>query len=130
MRYVAGIFLCVLWIHKAFAFGMFGSGNSASYNATLQSLDLSSNNVGDMGAMAFSGLLFSAQGLKSLSLADNNISIMGAGPILQALKKQPPLNKVDLSKNPIGSQGSMMGAGIPGITLEGLIWIFKVWLIG
>ena len=63
-----------------------GMGVPSLYNKTLKSLDLSSNNVWDMGAMAFTGILFSALGLKS-SLGGQQYQYHGGDPHYTGFKQ-------------------------------------------
>eukprot|EP00808_Paulinella_micropora_P000387 g33055.t1 len=73
-----------------------------------KSLDLSSNNLGDVGASAVAKGLQVNNTLQTLDLYNNNIGPDGAKAIGKALEenKECKLEKLDISSNSIGAEGA------------------------
>ena len=77
------------------------------YSKSLQSLDLSWNNVGDAGAMAL-GASLKLDGntsLTSLDLTHNHIAERGTMVIGDMCKENTALKRLKLDENPIGERG-------------------------
>ena len=77
------------------------------HNSTLERLDLSSNNISDAGATALAQALHHNSTLKELDLSHNNISDVGATDLAQALRHNSTLRKLELYHNDgIGEEGT------------------------
>jgi hypothetical protein len=87
--------------------------------ASVQILDISSNNLGDQGARAAAEMLAHNTQLKMLGLCRNRITPLGACPIFHTLaSKNTTLQALDLSHNP--TRLDMEGTVVPGLSLTSL----------
>jgi hypothetical protein len=75
-------------------------------NATLTSLDLGVNNIGDEGARSLAAALDNNASLTSLSLWYNNIGDEGARALAAALDNNAALTSLFLYNNNIGDEGA------------------------
>lgn len=71
-------------------------------NQTLQSLDLSSNHLSDVGATMVGALLAKNRGLRELDLHLNGIGRDGAMALAKGLRANKSLRKIDVSHNFMG----------------------------
>lgn len=86
-------------------------------NNTLQCLDISSNDITDIGGSALAQTLF---GLKELILYDNKIGDLTAEAFARSLKKNTTLKVLGLSHNSIGTSGAIALAQSLNTTLTTL----------
>lgn len=112
--------LCSCFIHLQ---KLYLGGNSISYYGTcmlikpvlvgkcLTILDLSKNELGDLGAMAISEFLYGNQVLKKLYLSSNCISSVGLSQLSLSLIYNCSLICFDLQRNNIDSKGLMFLIG-------------------
>ena len=75
-------------------------------NTTLRCLNLSSNNMGNDGAIMLANALAVNQGLCMLGLRDNRISYSSIPALAEALRTNSTLTELDLSENRIYSDGA------------------------
>ena len=73
----------------------------------LQTLDLSSKNIGSEGAVALTEGLNCCANLQTLDLSDNSIGSDGAVALAEGLKCCTNLQALDLSDNSVGSDGAV-----------------------
>ena len=76
-------------------------------NGTITSLDLSSRNIGPVGATALAGALESNSTITCLDLSYNNIGDEGATALANALKNNSSIRSLNLSFNQIGPKGAI-----------------------
>jgi WW domain/Leucine Rich repeat len=85
-----------------------------SFNATLVSLGLEINSVGDIGASALVVALQKNKTLTLLNLENNGIGALGAKSLAQTLTKNRSLQVLGLGGNPIGDGGAVnLAAALP-----------------
>ena len=92
----------------------------------LKVVHLTSNTIGDEGAVAIAGALHGLPGLKVVDLQNNTIGDEGAVAIAAALHGLPGLERVYLQRNTIGDEGAVAIAG----ALHGLPGLKEVYLTG
>jgi len=73
-------------------------------NDTVDTVDLSGNNIEARGAISIARMLKKSKTLKTLSLESTKIGPKGAEAIAEALKENTSLKSLDLSENHIGSE--------------------------
>ncbi|XP_078358279.1 uncharacterized protein LOC144643036 [Oculina patagonica] len=76
------------------------------WNSSLTVLNLSKNNIGDIGATGLTEALQKNTSLTLLNLSKNNIGDVGATGLAEALKDNTSLTFLDLSDNNIGDVGA------------------------
>ncbi|RNF25074.1 putative paraflagellar rod component [Trypanosoma cruzi] len=74
-------------------------------NATVTSLDLSKNIVGDIGVASIAEMLMTNSVITHLNLSDNSISNRGPQRLCAALRTNTSLQELDLSNNAIYDEG-------------------------
>ncbi len=75
-------------------------------NTSLQSLELSMNDITDDGALHLANALKTHKTLKVLNLSDNKITDIGAQHLANALEVNISLQTLNMSHNLIGNQGA------------------------
>ncbi|XP_078381247.1 NLR family CARD domain-containing protein 4-like [Oculina patagonica] len=86
--------------------GAAGLAEALQNNKNLTELDLSYNYIGDHGATGLAAPLQKNTGLTGLSLFHNYIGDQGAVGLAEALKKNTSLTELDLSENNIWDEGA------------------------
>ena len=81
-------------------------GECLKYNKSLTTLDLSHNRIGDDGAAALGECLKYNKSLTTLDLSHNRIGDDGAAALGECLKYNKSLTTLDLSHNRIGDDGA------------------------
>ena len=76
-------------------------------NTTLQTLNISYNNIKINGAKAIAGALHANRALQNLDISNNNIHVEGAKVIAEALYENRTLQKLDFSNNNILDDGAI-----------------------
>ena len=76
-------------------------------NTTLQTLNISYNSIQFDGAKAIAGALYENIALKSLDISNNNIHVEGAKVVAEALYENRMLHKLDFSNNNILDDGAI-----------------------
>ena len=76
-------------------------------NTTLQTLNISYNNIKVDGARAIAGALHENRELQNLDISNNNIHVKGARVIAEALYENRTLQKLDFSNNNILDDGAI-----------------------
>ena len=90
-------------------------GQGLGGNNTLVELDLSGNNILDVGCKEVAGALKDNKTLKKLNLADNGIGFEGAKELRKCLQKNKTLVWLSVSENKIPKEGAKaIAAGIQG----------------
>ena len=75
-------------------------------NTTLQTLDMSNNEISDDGVIAISDYLKRNSSLEKLNLSTNNITSEGAKAVAEAIQVNTTLEKLDLSFNKLSDDGA------------------------
>jgi hypothetical protein len=75
-------------------------------NATLTSIDVYSNHIGDEGASALADALKVNKSVMAIYLGDNGIGAEGASALADALKVNTSFTKIFLGNNAIGREGA------------------------
>jgi Ran GTPase-activating protein (RanGAP) involved in mRNA processing and transport len=86
--------------------GAWSIGKALSKNKTLLSLGLADNKISDRGAHFLSESLKSNDTLEELTLGNNSIRSKGANFLAEMLNNNGSLKKLTLSRNPLGDKGA------------------------
>jgi len=101
------IHLLYMWNNKICDEGIRSLGCALKLRGHLKHLDLSSNEVGFVGAKAIAEYLNSDGVLKYLNLSCNKVGCAGAAQLAQALENNESLQYLNLSWNDIGPFGAL-----------------------
>ena len=79
--------------------------DEVAFNTAKPSLDLSSKEIGNTGALIVSNLLYNNQKIQNINLSKNNLNDSGALAICKCLRSNITLKKLNLSYNTITKNG-------------------------
>ena len=86
--------------------GVISIAETIQVNTTLQNLDISSNNISDVGAAAISDSLKRNGSLVKLNMSGNNITSAGTKKLSEAIQVNTTLLNLDISSSNISNAGA------------------------